>query len=76
MEIALRTGSRASGVLGQFPDANLELVKAEGFTSLELRLDSGRLDDAAIESIRRNVQKGGCVFPLQSGRQSYRSRPG
>jgi hypothetical protein len=45
-------------VLGQFSYANLELVKAEGFTR-ELRLDPRRLDDAAIESIRQRVWKAG-----------------
>jgi sugar phosphate isomerase/epimerase len=47
------------GVLGQFSDANLEFVKAEGFTSMELRLDPRRLDDAAIESIKDKIQKSG-----------------
>jgi len=45
-------------VLGQFSYANLELVKAEGFTR-ELGLDPRRLDDAAIESIRQRVQNVG-----------------
>jgi hypothetical protein len=45
-------------VLGQFSYANLELVKAEGFTR-ELRLDPRQLDDAAIESIRQRVWKAG-----------------
>ena len=47
------------GVLGQFSDANLEFVKAEGFTSMELRLDPRRLDDAAIETIKDKIQKSG-----------------
>ena len=47
------------GVLGQFSDANLAFVKAEGFTSMELRLDPRRLDDAAIESIKDKIQKSG-----------------
>ena len=47
------------GVLGQFSDANLEFVKAEGFTSMELRLDPRRLDDAAIDAIRDKIQKSG-----------------
>jgi hypothetical protein len=45
-------------VLGQFSYANLELVKAEGFTR-ELGLDPRRLDDAAIESIRQRVRNAG-----------------
>jgi hypothetical protein len=63
-------------VLGQFSYANLELVKAEGFTS-ELRLDPRRLDNAAIESIRQRVQNAGIfVSSLDPGRKSYRPRPG
>ena len=46
------------GVLGQFSYANLELVKAGGFTR-ELGLDPRRLDDAAIESIRQRVRNAG-----------------
>ena len=45
-------------MLGQFSYANLELVKAEGFTR-ELGLDPRRLDDAAIESIRQSLQNAG-----------------
>jgi hypothetical protein len=37
------------GVLCQYTDSNLEFIKAEGFTSMQLRLDPARLDDAARE---------------------------
>lgn len=47
------------GVLCNFTDANLEFVKAEGFTSMQLRLDPNKLDDAAIASIRDKVQRAG-----------------
>lgn len=47
------------GVLGNFSDANLEFVKAEGFTSMELRLDPRRLDAAAIAVIKDKIQKAG-----------------
>jgi sugar phosphate isomerase/epimerase len=47
------------GVLCQFSDANLEFVKAEGFTSMQLRLDPNRLDDAAIAGIKDKIQKSG-----------------
>ncbi|MGO9257358.1 MAG: sugar phosphate isomerase/epimerase family protein [Bryobacteraceae bacterium] len=47
------------GVLGQFSDANLEFVKAEGFTSMELNLDPRRLDDAAIDAIKEKIRKSG-----------------
>jgi sugar phosphate isomerase/epimerase len=47
------------GVLARFSDANLEFAKAEGFTSMALRLDPRRLDDAAIASIKDKLQKAG-----------------
>jgi sugar phosphate isomerase/epimerase len=47
------------GVLGQFSDANLAFVKAQGFTSMELNLDPRRLDDAAIDSIKDKVRSAG-----------------
>ena len=40
------------GVLGQYSDANLEFVKAEGFTSVQLQLNPDRLDDAAIAALK------------------------
>lgn len=47
------------GVLCNFTDANLDFVKAEGFTSMQLRLDPNKLDDAAISSIKDKVQRAG-----------------
>src|SRR5271168_4271509 len=47
------------GVLGSYSDANLEFVKAEGFTSMELRLDPRKLDDNAIASIKDKLAKSG-----------------
>ena len=47
------------GVLGNYSDANLEFVKAEGFTSMELRLDPRKLDDNAIASIKDKLAKAG-----------------
>jgi sugar phosphate isomerase/epimerase len=47
------------GVLGSYSDANLDFVKGEGFTSMELRLDPRRLDDAAIAVIKDKIQKSG-----------------
>ena len=47
------------GILCSFSDANLEFARAEGFTSLELRLDPDKLDDAAIASIKQKVQASG-----------------
>jgi sugar phosphate isomerase/epimerase len=47
------------GVLCQYSDANLEFVRAEGFTSMQLQLDPNRLDDAAIAAIKDKVQRAG-----------------
>src|SRR5580692_3794675 len=47
------------GVLGNYSDANLEFVKAEGFTSMELRLDPKKLDDNAIAGIKDKLAKAG-----------------
>jgi sugar phosphate isomerase/epimerase len=47
------------GVLCQFSDSNLEFIKAEGFTSMQLRLDPDRLDDAAISQIKDKIQRSG-----------------
>jgi sugar phosphate isomerase/epimerase len=47
------------GVLCQYSDANLEFVKAEGFTSMQLRLDPDRLDDAAIADIKAKIERSG-----------------
>ena len=47
------------GVLCQYSDANLEWVKAEGFTSMQLRLDPAKVDDAAIASIKDKITKSG-----------------
>ena len=47
------------GVLCQYSDSNLEFVKAQGFTSMQLRLNPDRLDDAAIADIKGKVQRAG-----------------
>jgi sugar phosphate isomerase/epimerase len=47
------------GVLGNYSDANLEFVRNEGFTSMELRLDPEKLDDAQIANIKDKVEKAG-----------------
>jgi len=47
------------GVLCQYSDANLAFVKAEGFTSMQLRLDPDRLDDNVIASIKDKIEKAG-----------------
>ena len=47
------------GVLCSYSDANLEFVKTEGFTSMQLRLDPDRLDDNAIASIKDKIARAG-----------------
>ncbi len=47
------------GVLCGYSDANLEFVKAEGFTSMQLRLDPDKLDDAAIGALKDKIQRAG-----------------
>jgi sugar phosphate isomerase/epimerase len=47
------------GVLMQYSEANLEFIKAEGFTSAQLRLNPAQLDDAAIAGIRQKIAASG-----------------
>ncbi len=47
------------GVLCDYSDSNLAFVKAEGFTSMQLRLDPDRVDDAAIAAIKDKIQQSG-----------------
>ena len=48
-------------MLCDYSDANLEFVKTEGFTSMELRLDPDKLDDAGIAAIGDKVAKAGII---------------
>lgn len=50
------------GVLGHFSDSNLEFVKAEGFTSMQLRLDPRKLDDQSVAAIKAKMQASGIYF--------------
>ena len=36
------------GVLASYSEANIDFLKAEGFTSMQLRADPRKLDDAAL----------------------------
>jgi sugar phosphate isomerase/epimerase len=47
------------GVLMQYSDSNLDFIKAEGFTSAQLRLNPDQLDDGAIASIKDKIAKSG-----------------
>jgi sugar phosphate isomerase/epimerase len=46
------------GVLGQYSEANLDFVKAEGFTSMQLRLDPNQ-SDSALAAIKEKIQRSG-----------------
>ncbi len=47
------------GVLCNYSEANLEFVKAEGFTSMQLRINPDKVDDAAIAAIKQKIQRSG-----------------
>ena len=47
------------GVLANYSDANLEFVKTEGFTSMQLRLDPDKTDDATAAAIKDKAAKAG-----------------
>jgi len=51
------------GVLASFSDANLEFIKAEGFTSMQLRtgglLDPNHQDDAALAGVKAKLSQAG-----------------
>src|SRR5262249_7733456 len=47
------------GVLMQYSDSNLEFVKSEGFTSMQLRLNPDQLDDTAIAALKDKIAKSG-----------------
>jgi sugar phosphate isomerase/epimerase len=47
------------GVLCWYSDANLEFLKAQGFTSMQLRLDPDQLDDNEIARIKSKIQQAG-----------------
>ena len=53
------------GVLCLFSDRNLEFVKSEGFTSMQLRaagpLDPDHQDDSLIASIKDKIQRAGIM---------------
>lgn len=47
------------GVLCSYSDANLEFVKKEGFTSMQLRLDPAKVDDNALAAIKEKIRAAG-----------------
>src|SRR5207237_2504377 len=58
------------GVFGQYSDANLEFVKAEGFPSMQLRLVPN-LDDAALSAITDKIQKDGIYGSALGGEGNH-----
>jgi sugar phosphate isomerase/epimerase len=49
------------GVLASYSDSNLEFIKNEGFTSMQLRADPRKLDDNAIAAMKDKIAKAGIV---------------
>lgn len=47
------------GVLAEYSESNVDFAKAEGFTSMQLRLNPDKLDDAAIAAIKSKIQQSG-----------------
>src|SRR5258706_9001900 len=47
------------GVLGWYTESNLGWAKAEGFTSMQFRLDPSKLDDTKIAAIKSHVARTG-----------------
>ena len=47
------------GVLAVYSESNLDFVKAEGFTSIQLRIDPNKVDDAAISAIKSKIHQSG-----------------
>jgi len=47
------------GALAQYSESNIDWLKSEGFTSVQLRLNPANLDDAAIAKIKDHLQRSG-----------------
>lgn len=50
------------GVLASYSEANIDFLKAEGFTSMQLRADPRKLDDAAIAKMTDKISKAGLTI--------------
>ena len=46
-------------MLAQYSESNLDFTKAEGFTSIQLRIDPNKVDDAAIAKIKDKIRQSG-----------------
>jgi sugar phosphate isomerase/epimerase len=47
------------GVFARYSDSNLDFVKSEGFTSVQLRLDPDKMSDSEISRIKGRIQASG-----------------
>lgn len=47
------------GALAVYSESNIDFLKAEGFTSVQLRIDPNKVDDAAISAISRKLKSSG-----------------
>ncbi|MEP6539062.1 MAG: sugar phosphate isomerase/epimerase [Bryobacteraceae bacterium] len=47
------------GALCLYSESNLDFLKAEGFTSVQLRIDPTKVDDNAIAGIKSKIQQSG-----------------
>ena len=47
------------GVFGAYSEANLDFAKAEGFTSMQLRLDPNKVDDTKLAAIKEKIRQSG-----------------
>ncbi len=47
------------GVLMEYSESNLEFVKAQGFTSAQLRLNPDKFDDAAAAALKDRIARSG-----------------
>ena len=47
------------GALALYSESNLDFLKAEGFTSVQLRIDPTKVDDNAIAGIKSKIQQSG-----------------
>jgi len=47
------------GVLAQYSESNVDWVKAEGFTSIQLRIDPAKVNDSQIAAIKQKLVSSG-----------------
>jgi len=65
------------GVLGSYSEANLDFVKAEGFTSMQLRIDPTKVDRGANQRDQgQDSTHWHLHISLACDGKSHRSRPG